>query len=77
MLHGRALKLYDPEISSDVLKMLLPSKINNNIVNHFCDRWIKKYLVNLCEYQKIKHPNKHLNVKDIVIVQKDKMLRSA
>ena len=34
----------------------------------------------LCEYQKIKHPNKHqqiVNVKDIVIVQEDKMPRFA
>ena len=79
MLHGRALKLCDPEISSDVSKMLLPSKINN-IVNYFWDRWRKEYLVNLREYQTIKHPHKHqqiANVKDIVIVQEDKMPRSA
>ena len=55
------------------------SKINN-IVNHLWDRWKKEYLVNLREYQKIKHPNKDqqiVNVKDIVIVQEDKMPRSA
>ena len=59
--------------------MLLPSKIDN-IVNHFWDCWRKEYLVNLREYQKIKHPHKHqqiVNVKDIVIVQEDKMPRSA
>ena len=59
--------------------MLLPSKINN-IVNHFWDRWKKEYLVNLREYQKIKPPNKHqqiVNVKDIVMVQEEKMPRSA
>ena len=79
MLYGRALKLCDPEISSHVSKMLLPSKIDN-IVNHFWDCWRKEYLVNLREYQKIKHPHKHqqiVNVKDIVIVQEDKMPRSA
>ena len=71
--------LFDPETSSDVSKMLVPSKINN-IVNHFWDRWKQEYLVNLREYQKIKHPNKYqetVNVKDIVIVQEDKMPRSA
>ena len=79
MLYRRALRLFDPETSSDVSKMLLPSKINN-IVNHFWDHWKKVYLVNLREYQKIKHPNKHqqiVNVKDIVTVQEDKMPRSA
>ena len=79
MLYGRALKLCDPETSSNFSKMLLPSKINN-IVSHFWDRWKKEYLVNLREYQKIKHPNKHqqiVNVKDIVTVQEDKMPRSA
>ena len=73
------MKLFDPETSSDVSKMLVPSKINN-IVNHFWDRWKQKYLLNLREYQKIKHPNKYqqtVNVKDIVIVQEDKMPRSA
>ena len=37
-------------------------------------------IVNLHEYQKIEHPNKDqqiVNVKDIVIVQEDKMPRSA
>ena len=37
-------------------------------------------IVNLREYQKIEHPNKDqqiVNVKDIVIVQEDKMPRSA
>ena len=65
--------------SIDVSKMLLPSKINNK-VNHFWDRWKKEYLVNQREYQKIKHPNKHqkiVNVKDIAVVQEDKMPRSA
>ena len=79
MLYRRALRLFDPETSFDVSKMLLPSKINN-IVNHFWGRWKKEYLVNLHEYQKIKHPNKHqqiVNEKDIVIVQKDKIPRSA
>ena len=78
MLSGGALKLCDPETNSDVSKMLLPSKINN-IVNHFWDRW-KEYLINLREYQKIKHPNKHqqiVNVKDIVKVQEDKIPRFA
>ena len=72
------MRLFDPETSSDVSKMLVPSKINN-IVNHFWDRWKQEYLVNLREYQKIKHPNKYqqtVNVKDIVIVQEDKMPRS-
>ena len=79
MLYGQSLRLFDPETSSDVSKMLLPSKINN-IVNHFWDRWKKEYLVNMREYQKIKHPNKYqqiVNVKGIVIVQEDKMPRSA
>ena len=53
-------------------KRLLSSKINN-IVNHFWGRWRKEYQVNLCEYQKIKHSK----CKDIVIVQEDKMPRSA
>ena len=73
------MKLFDPETSSDVSKMLVPSKINN-IVNHFWDRWKQEYLLNLREYQKIKHPIKYqqtVNVKDIVIVQEDKMPRSA
>ena len=73
------LKFRDSETSSDVSKMLLPSKINN-VANRFWDHWKKEYLVNLREYQKIKHPNKHqqiVNVKDIVIVQEDKMPRSA
>ena len=73
------LKFRDSETSSDVSKMLLPSKINN-VANRFWDRWKKEYLVNLREYQKIKHPNKHqqiVNVKDIVIVQEDKMPRFA
>ena len=72
------MRLFDPETSSDVSKMLVPSKVNN-IVNQFWDRWKKEYLVNLREYQKIKHPNKYqqtVNVKDIVIVQEDKMPRS-
>ena len=56
MLYRRALRLFDPETSSDVWKMLLPSKINN-IVNHFWDNWKKEYLVNLRQYQKIKQPN--------------------
>ena len=79
MLYGRTLKLCDPETSSDVSKMLLPSK-TNNIVNHFWDQWKKEHLINLLEYQKIKHSNKHqqiVNVKDIVIVQEGKMSRSA
>ena len=70
MFYGRALRLFDPETSSDVSKMLLPSKINN-IVNHFQDRWKKEYLVNLRKYQKIKHSYKHqqiVNVKGIVII---------
>ena len=49
-------------------------------MNHFWDRWKKEYLVNQGKYQKIKHPNKHrqiINVKDIVIVQEEKMSRSA
>ena len=79
MLYGRSLRLFDSETSSDVSKMSLPSKINNT-VNHFWDRWKKEHLVNLREYHKIKHPNKHqqiVNEKDIVIVQEDKILRSA
>ena len=79
MLCGRALKLCDPETNTDVSKMLFPSKINN-IVNHFWDCWKKEYVVNLREYQKIKHPNKLqqiVNLKDIVIVQEDKIRRSA
>ena len=78
MLYGRALKLCYPETNSYVSKMTLPSKINN-IVNHICDHWKKGYLVNLREYQKIKHPHKRqqiANVKDIVIVQEDEMPRS-
>ena len=67
------------ETNFDVSKMLLPSKINN-IVNHFWDRCKKEYLVNLREYQKIKHPHKHQQiviVKGIAIGQEDKMPRSA
>ena len=48
-------------------------------MNHFWDFWKKEYLVNLQEYQKIKHPNKHyqiVNVKDIVIVQENKIQQS-
>ena len=78
ILYGRKLKLCDPDTSSDVSKTLLPSKINN-IVNHFWERWKKEYPVNLREYLKIKHQNKHqqtVNVKDIVIVQEDKMRRT-
>ena len=58
-------------VSSDISKMLLSSKANN-ILNHLWDFWKKEYLVNLREYQKIHHPNKHyqiVNVKDLVIVQ--------
>ena len=64
MLYGESLRLFDPETSSDVSKMLLPSKINN-IVNHFWDRWKKEYLVNMREYQKIKHPNKHQQIVNV------------
>ena len=49
-------------------------------MNDFWGRWKKEYLVNLREYQKIKHSNKHqqiVNVKDIVIVQEEKMSQSA
>ena len=49
-------------------------------MNDFWGRWKKLYLVNLREYQKIKHSNKHqqiVNVKDIVIVQEEKMSQSA
>ena len=66
------------ETNFDVSKMLLPSKIKN-IVNHFWDRCKKEYLVNLREYQKIKHPNKHqqiVNVKGIAIGQEGNMSRS-
>ena len=79
MLYGRALELCDPETNSDASKLLFPRKINN-IRNDFWDRWKKGLLVNLREYQKIKHPNKHqqiVNVKIIVIVQEDTMPRSA
>ena len=57
-------------VSYDISKMLLSSKANN-ILNHLWDFWKKEYLVNLREYQKINHPNKHqiVNVKDLVIVQ--------
>ena len=44
------LKFRDSETSSDVSKMLLPSKINN-VANRFWDRWKKEYLLNLREYQ--------------------------
>ena len=75
MLYERALRLFDGETSSDVSNMLLPSQVNN-IVNHFWDCWKKEYLVNLLEYQKIKHSNTYqqiVNEKDIVIVQEDKI----
>ena len=52
MSYGRTLKVCDPETSSDVSKMLLPSKINN-IVNHFWDRWKKEYLVICASIRKL------------------------
>ena len=78
MLYGQGFKLCDPGTNSDASKMLLPGK-SNNIMNHFCVRWKKEYLVNLREYQKLKHSNKHqqiVDVKDIFIIQKDKMPQS-
>ena len=59
--------------------MSLPNKINN-IVNHFWDSCKRKDLVNLCGYQKLKHPNKHQRiviVQNIVIVQENKMPQPA
>ena len=40
---------------------------------------MKEYVVNLREYQKLKHSSKHqqiVNVKDIFIIQEDKMPQS-
>ena len=47
--------------------------------NVLSDRWKKEYLIDLGEYQKIKHPNKHQQIghlKNIVIVHDYMILRS-